>query len=459
MVRLREGWRRLLGTLWFIPSVIVIGAIGLAIGMVELSTRVDGHALARWPLLFGATADSSRAMLSAIASGMITVAGLTFSLTVVAVTQASSQFTPRILRNFMSDRPNQLVLGTFVGIFAYCLVVLRTIRSVAERTFVPSLAVFLGIVLAILGIAVLIYFVHHIASTLQASSIVARVAQDTFGTIDVLFPHGVGDNDDNGDDADDATYDESRVIMHRAAEVDHWRAVSSPRTGYVQGVDIDALLAAACEAHGVIRMDCGPGDFVIGETSLASVGNGTTQPGATHKIDRRIARAYTIGKYRTVDEDIAFGLRQLVDISLRALSPGVNDTTTAVTCVDYIGAILVRLAPRRIDCPARELDGEMRVVVRGPSFESLLRLAVDEIRQNSGGNVTVLARMMEILIQVASCTASPSRLRLIREQVMLLKEVAERTVPAVYDADRLRTLSVRAQSAAGRDASSPSSHR
>ncbi len=379
MVRLREGWRRLLGTLWFIPSVIVIGAIVLAIGMVELSTRIDGHVLARWPLIFGATADSSRAMLSAIASGMITVAGLTFSLTVVAVTQASSQFTPRILRNFMSDRPNQLVLGTFVGIFAYCLVVLRTIRSVAERTFVPSLAVFLGIVLAIVGIAVLIYFVHHIASTLQASSIVARVAQDTFGTIDVLFPHDVGD------DTDDAKYEESRVIMHRAAEVDHWRPVSSPWTGYVQGVDVDALLAAACDAHGVIRMDCGPGDFVIGETSLASVGNGTTQPGATHKLDRRVARAYTIGKYRIVDEDVAFGLRQLVDISLRALSPGVNDTTTAVTCVDYIGAILVRLAPRRIDCPARELDGEVRVMVRGPSFESLLRLAVDEIRQNSGG--------------------------------------------------------------------------
>ncbi|MGI8510027.1 MAG: DUF2254 domain-containing protein [Gemmatimonadaceae bacterium] len=452
MVRLREGWRRLLGTLWFIPSVIVIGAIGLAIGMVELSTRIDGHALARWPLIFGATADSSRAMLSAIASGMITVAGLTFSLTVVAVTQASSQFTPRILRNFMSDRPNQLVLGTFVGIFAYCLVVLRTIRSVAERTFVPSLAVFLGIVLAILGIAVLIYFVHHIASTLQASNIVARVAQDTFGTIDVLFPHDVDD------EADDAKYDESRVVMQRAGEIDHWRAVSSPQTGYIQGVDVDALVAAACDAHGVIRMDCGPGDFVVGKTLLASVGDGTTQPGATHKLDRRIARAYTIGKYRTVDEDVAFGLRQLVDISLRALSPGVNDTTTAVTCVDYIGAILVRLAPRRIDCPAREVDGEMRVVVRGPSFESLLRLAVDEIRQNSGGNVTVLARMMEILIQVASRTASPSRLQLIKEQVMLLKEVAGRTVPAVYDADRLRALSTRAQSAAERDSSRSSSH-
>ncbi|MGI9090927.1 MAG: DUF2254 domain-containing protein, partial [Gemmatimonadaceae bacterium] len=426
--------------------------IGLAVGMVELSTRVDAAALARWPLLFGATADSSREMLSAIASGMITVAGLTFSLTVVAVTQASSQFTPRILRNFMSDRPNQLVLGTFVGIFTYCLIVMRTIRSVAEISFVPSLAVVLGILLAIVGIAVLIYFVHHIASTLQASNIVARVAHDTFGAIDVLFPHDLGDG----------TYakldDASSAAKRDAAEITRWRAVPATHTGYIQGTDIDALLAAACDAHGVIRMECGPGDFVVADTPLASVSDGPARQtagrdapprwSATDKLDRRIARAYTIGTYRTVDEDVAFGLRQLVDISLRALSPGVNDTTTAVTCVDYIGAILVRLVPRHIDCPARMIDGEVGVVVRGPTFESLLRLAVDEIRQNSGGNVGVLARTMEMLIQVASCTAAPERLRLIKEQVVLVEQVAERTVPAAHDKERLCTLSARAKAAA-----------
>ncbi|MGI8767073.1 MAG: DUF2254 domain-containing protein [Gemmatimonadaceae bacterium] len=433
------------------PSIIVTGSIALAIGMIELSTRVDADALARWPLIFGATPDSSREILSAIASGMITVAGLTFSLTIVAVTQASSQFTPRILRNFMNDRPNQVVLGTFVGIFTYCLIVMRTIRSVQEHTFVPSLAVVLGILLAILGVAVLIYFVHHIASTLQSSSIVVRVADDAFRAIDLLFPH------DLSDPSSTRTYDDSIVAARGAPEISHWRAISSPNTGYVQGIDVDALVRLACDTGRVIRMEHGPGDFVIADTPLASVSDGTARHSTARdastvdewpKIKRRVARAYTTGKYRTVDEDVAFALRQLVDISLRALSPGVNDTTTAVTCVDHIGAILVRLAPRRIDCAARVVDGELRVLVRGPTFESLLRLAVDEIRQNSGGNVGVLARTMEMLMQLASCTITPDRLELIREQVVLVEQVASRTVPAEHDRDRLCALAARAQAKA-----------
>lgn len=149
--RLRALWEQLLDSLWFVPGAIVLAAIVLAVGMVELSTRVDNGALSKFPRIFGASADSSRAMLSAIASSVITVAGVTFSITMVAVTQASSQYTPRILRNFMRDRSNQVVLGVFVGIFAYCLVVLRTIRSSEEVRFVPALAVIGGIVLALVG--------------------------------------------------------------------------------------------------------------------------------------------------------------------------------------------------------------------------------------------------------------------------------------------------------------------
>ena len=170
-------WARLRDSLWFVPSLIVLAAVLLAIGMVELSALAPSEALARWPRLFGAGADGSRSMLSAIAGSMITVAGVTFSITMVAVTQASAQYTPRILRNFMRDRANQAVLGIFVGIFAYCLVVLRTIRGGDGPDFVPSLAVLVGILLALLGIAVLIFFIHHIATALQASEIIARIAR------------------------------------------------------------------------------------------------------------------------------------------------------------------------------------------------------------------------------------------------------------------------------------------
>ena len=451
--RIRVLRDRLLGTLWFIPAAIVAASLVLAAGMVELSAHVDDEALAHFPRVFGASAGSSRSILSAVASGMITVAGLTFSLTMVAVTQASSQYTPRILRNFMGDRANQLVLGTFVGIFAYCLVVLRTIRSADEGlTFVPSLAVVLGIVLAIVGIGVLIYFVHHIASTLQASSIVARVAQDTVRAVDALFPTSLGG---------EADHDEAAATRHAAA-VSTWHAVPAPATGYVQSIDEEALLTLAGRAERLIRMERGVGEFVVAGLPLASVAadegpgglrNGAAArrvptPGADddrarsalppEELAERVARMYAIGQYRTVDQDAAFGIRQLVDVALKALSPGVNDTTTAVSCIDYLGAVLVHLSERRIESPVREHHGTVRVLARGPSFESLLRLALDEIRQNAGANVSVLRRLLQTIAQVAAVTRDDRRVALLAAHAALVHETAERTVEAVHDRAHLR---------------------
>jgi uncharacterized membrane protein len=261
--RLRAFRDRLLGTLWFVPTLIVVGALALAVGMVELSAHVDDEALARWPRVFGASASSSRSILSGVASGMITVAGLTFSLTMVAVTQASSQYTPRILRNFLGDRPNQFALGTFVGIFAYCLVVLRTIRSADDdgARFVPSLAVVLGIALAIVGIGVLIFFVHHIAATLQASSILARVARETTAAIDRLFPATLGDQAD-------AT---AAHAARAAAAVTHWHPAPATATGYVQAVDEERLVRVAGAAKRLVRMERAVGEFVIEGVPLASI--------------------------------------------------------------------------------------------------------------------------------------------------------------------------------------------
>jgi uncharacterized membrane protein len=428
----------LLGTLWFVPSLIVLASIALAVGMVELSSRVDDEALANWPRVFGASADSSRSILGAIASGMITVAGLTFSLTMIAVTQASSQYTPRILRTFMSDRPNQFVLGTFVGIFAYCLVVLRTVRSVEEERFVPSLAVVLAILLAMVGIGILIYFVHHIATTLQVSSVLARVSDDTTRAMDTLFPDTLGN---------EASEDQERAA-ESAAAVSTWHPVPSPATGYVQYVDEDGLLDAAATSRRLVRMDRGIGEFVIEGQPLASVAEtlapGTPVPLRTPDVDKarkaldgHIANAYRIGPHRTVEQDASYGLRQIVDVALKALSPSVNETTTAVSCVDYLGALLVRLTGRRVESPVRERDGVVCVLARGPDFAQMLRLACDEIRQSATGNVTVLSRLMSMLAEVGRCSSNPDRRTLVAEQIGLVHEVAERTVQSPMERQSL----------------------
>src|SRR5664279_4837155 len=192
MSKLKRLWSSLRGSFWFVPSVIVAVSIALAVGLVAMDSTGSQPWMARWPRLFGSGAAGARGMLSTIAGSMMTVVGVTFSMTLVTLALASSQYTSRILRNFMRDRVTQVVLGIFAGIFTYCLLVLRTIRGGDEREFIPSLAVSFGVVLAIGGISVLIFFIHHIASSIQASNIIASVAAETLVAVDRLFPEKLG---------------------------------------------------------------------------------------------------------------------------------------------------------------------------------------------------------------------------------------------------------------------------
>ena len=216
MNRLRRLWSNLRSSFWFVPSLIVAASIVFAVALIEADSVGSDQWLAQWPRLFGAGAEGARQMLSTLAGSMMTVMGVTFSMTLVALALASSQYTSRILRNFMRSRVTQGTLGIFAGIFTYCLIVLRTIRG-GEAEFVPSLAVFFAFVLALGGVGVLIFFIHHIASSIQASSIIASVAQETIAAIDRLFPEklGHGPDEDDGQDQVLRSLDE-RNLARRA---------------------------------------------------------------------------------------------------------------------------------------------------------------------------------------------------------------------------------------------------
>jgi uncharacterized membrane protein len=380
---LRLWWIEIWSSLWFIPGLIVVGAVAAAVLLVDLTFPLGEEAMQRWPRILGAGAEGSRAMLTAVATSMITVAGVVFSITIVVLSLASSQYTSRVLRNFMRDRGNQTVLGVFVGIFAYCLVVLRTIRGGDEGAFVPSIAVLGGVVLAFVGIGFLVYFIHHIATAIQASSILAAAAAETLRTVDRLFPDAMGDETKD---------EESDPVPHEDRSERKWRPVPAGRSGYIQLADDRALLEAAHAGDTVVRMERSIGEFVIEGGALAAV---EVKPAGEGGIDlERLAGAFTIGRQRTVDQDAAYGIRQIVDVALKALSPGINDSTTAVMCVDYLTAILARVAGRRIPSPLRTRDGTLRVIARGPTFGTLMDEAFDQIRQHSGGNVAVLARLI-----------------------------------------------------------------
>ncbi len=423
MDRLKLLWSSLQSSLWFLPSLIVAASVMLAVVLIQADSVESDRWLAQWPRLFGAGAAGARGMLSTIAGSMMSVVGITFSMTLVALAMASSQYTSRILRNFMSSRLTQGVLGIFAGIFTYCLIVLRTIRGGDEGAFVPSLAVFFGFVLAVGGVGVLIFFIHHVASSIQASSIIESVAIETIRAIDRLFPKQLGYGPAEVDD-DPSPYDLTGW---------KWQAVPAGQSGYIQHVDNAALLRLARERKTVVRMERGIGEFVVQNTALVSV---TLEAPPDPETTAALQAIFSVSRYRTVEQDAAFGIRQLVDIALRALSPGVNDTTTAVTCVDYLTTILARLAAQQIPPSLRYEDGELRVIAIGPSFQSLLSEAFDQIRESAKGNLAIMLRMLAALQTIASLTTNPSRRQTLHQQVEWIAELATRTLESPHDRSR-----------------------
>ncbi len=413
-------WRRLRSSFWFTPSMIVVVSGVLAIVLIEASTRMDNESLMRFPRLFGAGAEGSRGMLSTIAGSMMSIVGITFSMTLVALSLTSSQYSSRVLRNFMSSRVTQIALGAFLGIFTYCLIVLRTIRGGNEGAFVPALAVFVGVVLALGGVGVLIFFLHHIASSIQASSIISSVAEETLSAVNRLFPEELGEEEEETEESEGRSGNLGRNGFK-------WHQVPAVKNGYIQSVDVTELLETAERCGTVIRIDRAIGEFVIAGYPVVSM-SGEHPP--TQPACDAVIRSFAVSRYRTVDQDVGFGIVQIVDVALKALSTGVNDTTTAVTCIDYLTAILAQLAPRRIPDAHRYKNGELRAIVRGPGFGRLLELAFDQIRQSSERNVVVMLRILQSMGMLSTLTRSIHRREALRNQVQRIAELAERTVAA-----------------------------
>jgi uncharacterized membrane protein len=420
MLKLRGILSNLRASFWFVPLLIVIVDSALAVALIETDSAGSDRWLAQWPRLFGVGAEGSRQMLSTLAGSIMTVLGVTFSMTLVALTLASSQYTSRVLRIFMRSRVTQTTLGVFAGTFTYCLIVLRTIRSGSGVEFIPGLAVFFAFVMALGSVGVLIFFIHHIASSIQASSIIASVARETNSAIDRLFP---AEKDQESDEKDD-----ERLI--RTLDEMNWCAAPAEESGYIQSLDNEALLSLARDKRTILRMERGIGDFVVKKTALASL---ALEEAPDKETVAAINAAYSISNHRTVDQDPAFGIRQIEDIALKALSPGVNDTSTAVMCIDHLTAILAHLAGRQLPPSRISQDGELRVIRIVPTFESLLTDSFDQIRRSAAGNVAVIARIISSLDNIARLTDSPHRRKALYEQLQGIAELAERTIESTHD--------------------------
>jgi uncharacterized membrane protein len=390
--RARVQWWRLSSSLWFVPAILVALAIAAALGLVAVDEVVDSSLAERWPAVFGVGAEGARSLLSAIATAALTVAGTMFSVTLAVLSLAASQYSPRVLRTFMSDRPTQVVLGFFVALFAYCLVVLRTIRG-GDPGFVPSLAALGGIVLALIAIGLLVYFIHHLAASIEAATILERLTGGTARSIDSLFPDELG---------------EGVADSVAVGPTGPWTSVASRESGYVVSVDSDGLLAAARRAGRVVRMDRAIGDFVVEGEPLASL-EGTARVDGAPADELRAC--FSLDRQRTVEQDAAFGVQQIADIARKALSPGINDQSTAILCIDRLSELMVRVARRRIvSRERRDGGGALRVLAVGPTFESRLEEAFRDICDDGATRPAVNAAMLRALERIRAATRDPQRL-------------------------------------------------
>lgn len=425
MFNLKQSSKNIYRGFWFTPSFIVLSSIALAYTLIELEYQIgSSYWLFRWPSLFNFGTEGARIMMSTIASSMMTVVGVMFSMILVVLVLASSQYTPRILQNFIHNRLTQVVLGLFAGIFSYCLIVLSFIRSDDDGFFMPSLAVFFGFLMAIGGVFALMFFLYHVATSIQASVIIATVAAETNEAIDLLFPEVKGEAVKD--------YESSSWEIVQADQ--NWNPVLSNKSGYVQRVNFEAITKLARDKQIIVLMEHGVGDFIIANTPLVSI---SLKEAPDQDLIRALQTSFYIINHRSIKKDVAFGIRQIEDMALKALSPGVTETTTAVVCLDYLTLILSRLIVRPNPSRFRCEDGELRVITKGPNFESLLSESFDQIRYIAKGDVTILLKMADSFRILASLTENPFFLKAICNQVQWISEVVKRTIESIYDRNLL----------------------
>lgn len=410
-------WDRVRSGFWFIPAVMA----GVAVALAFVSVAVD-EPVTQWLALnlgwtFTGGAEGASAVLGIVAGSMIAIAGVVFSMTLVSLSLASSQLGPRLLRSFMRDSATQVVLGTFIATFLYCLIVLRTIRRVEEVAFVPHLSVTLGVLLAVASVGVFIYFIDHVCVSIQANEVAARIGKELIERVESLFPEQIGGV------APRLPTEPPDTGFFEASD-QKARPIGSHGDGYLQFIDVDALLALASEEDLIVRLERRPGNYVVARGPLALIWPGSR---VTDRLTDQVQSLFVLGHQRTSGQDIEFEVNQLVEIAVRALSPGMNDPFTAITCVDHLGSALCRLASRDMPSPYRyDRQHQLRVIAPADTFPELTDAAFNQIRQYGRSSAAVTIRLLETIALVAGFAHRPEdRVTLLRHAEMIARGAGE----------------------------------
>lgn len=412
-IRLNAVVERLRGSLFFVPMLFVLAGGAAGVAMVEVDAALDDQASAM-PLVLTSTVDSAREVLSVVAGATITVAGIAFSISLLVIQQASGQYSPRVVHSLFRDPFNRRVMALAVGTFTYCLMVLRAVRGpLADGgdPVVPNLSVGVAVVLGVAAILGIIAFIDHNAHTMEVSQVLQRVTDEALTQIDNAWP----------DSCDDEPAGLPAVVPDEPGHV-----VALTSSGWIQQVSYRDLLGLV-PAGGTVRLETAPGRFAVRRTPLCTVWPAPDDPDATR---RQAARAIEVGRARTMQQDPGYGVRQLADVALVALSPGVNDPTTAQDAIFHIAEVLGVALTRALPAGIEDEHGRRLVLAESPTPANLVDLAFDEIRRAAAGHPTVCIYLIEALHLIERSLVAaglPGRVAPLRRQAELTVAGASRS--------------------------------
>ncbi len=406
---MQARFRKFLGdlgdTFWLLPAAIVVIGVLLALGLVSLDkSGLVPDWMINSPWLYSGGGTGARTLLGAVAASTIGVAGTVFSITIAALSLAAGQMGPRLLRNFTRDRGNQFTLGAFLGTFSYALMVLRSVRTLDEGEFTPHVSLSVAILLAFLCVGTLVFFVGHMAGRINVNTVIDLVSREMQATMRTLTAAGTHDP---------------------APPHEFWHGglpVRSNQSGYLQELHAEGLADWAAEHGTALRLLPRVGSYVYPGASVAIVAR------AVEGAQEAVRNATALGPAQTASADPGFTVGQLVEVAVRALSPGINDPNTAKAVLDRLGAGLCELAPRQLPTGVFMRGGRVALVVSVVDYDMLTDTMFGLIRQNAAGSAAVLRHLLEVLTAVAGCERAPARAAALRRHARLALADAERSV-------------------------------
>jgi uncharacterized membrane protein len=412
-VTVRYQWDRLRVSFWFAPFVMSLTAILLAWMMYILDSLIPSEILQNSRFILSGTPDEFRTMLISMAGTILATAGVVFTLLTLPLSTVAAQYGSRLLRVFLSDRTTQIVLGTFVGTFVYCLAAAVSIPSSQVEPTGRQITATFGLYLVLASFASLILLIQHISTMLQAPNIAAAAGAELR---DVVLSEGQGLIKTK-----DGVKYKNKLLPDLIEEQEEFQ-IRVTRGGYIQYIDPEYLLALVQENDLVIQILRGPGTIVWRDSLVAKVWPAES---ITEELERRIRNAFRIGNNRTPTQDVGYGVNQLVEMAVRAMSPAINDPFTAMTCLSYIGeglALFIKQGEK--GSLYYDRDHQLRLILETITFPELIKNAFDMIRHASRDNASVMIHLLEVINSISKEVDSKVANLELFHQVNLIMEEA-----------------------------------